>query len=181
MIGGGRSLDPKALAGVHSFMNANLKNLTAGSEQLVRRPVRDVFAAFVEPRFLVKFWLAAASGPLEPGRKIRWEFKVEGAADEVEVLALEPDRRILLRWSNGTMTEWKFTARADNETIVRIEQSGFAGKPGEIAAAALDATQGYTIVLCGLKILLESDRAVQLVADKAELITEAQASAVRTG
>lgn len=160
-------------------MNTALKDPVVRSEQLVRKPVRDVFAAFVEPRHLVKFWLAAASGPLELGRKVRWEFMVKGAASEVEVLALERDQRIRLRWSDGTTTEWTFTTRAANETVVRIEQSGFAGTPAEIAATALESAQGYAIVLCGLKVLLEGDGAVRLVADKARLIEEAQAAAAR--
>jgi uncharacterized protein YndB with AHSA1/START domain len=160
-------------------VNTILKNLTASSEQLVRKPAREVFAAFVEPWLLVQFWLATASGPLELGRKVHWEFMVQGAADDIEVLALEPDRRIRVRWSDGTETEWTFTAYGDDETIVRIEQSGFTGEPHEIAAAALEATQGYAIVLCGLKVLLEGERSVRLVADKAELIEQTMAKGAR--
>lgn len=162
-------------------MNTDLKNLTASSEQLVRKPAREVFAAFVEPGLLVRFWLATASGPLELGRKVHWEFLVEGAADDLEVLALEPNRRIRIRWSDGTETEWTFTEHGSSETVVRVEQSGFAGGPDEVAASALEATQGYTLVLCGLKVLLEGDRAVRLVADKAELIERAMAEEGRTG
>src|SRR5216110_678641 len=121
-------------------MNADLKNLTAGTEQLVRAPVSEVFAAFVEPSLLVQFWLAAASERLEPGRKVRWEFMVKEVVSEVEVLALEPARRIRVRWPDGTVTEWTFTERTSIETIVRIEQSGFSGGPAEIAATALEAT-----------------------------------------
>jgi uncharacterized protein YndB with AHSA1/START domain len=156
-------------------MTTDFKHLTARSEQLVRKSVREVFDAFVQPSLLVQFWLAAASGPLELGRKVHWEFKVKGAADDVEVLALERDRRIRVRWSDGTETEWVFMALGADETIVRIEQSGFTGTPREIAATALEATQGYSIVLCGLKVLLEGERGVRLVADKAELIERAMA------
>jgi uncharacterized protein YndB with AHSA1/START domain len=165
---------------VSLLMNAAPKKLTASSEQLVRKPAREVFAAFVEPWLLVQFWLATASGPLEPGRKVHWEFMVKGAADDVEVLALESDRRIRVRWSDGTETEWTFTARGDDETVVRVEQSGFTGELHEIVATALEATQGYTIVLCDLKVLLEGERSVRLVADKAELIEQAMADGGRT-
>jgi uncharacterized protein YndB with AHSA1/START domain len=168
------------MSGVQSGMTTDLKNLTARSEQLVRKPAREVFAAFVEPSMLVQFWLAAAGGPLERGRKVHWEFMVKGAADDVEVLALEPDRRIHVRWSDGTETEWTFTARGANETVVLVEQSGFTGTPAEIAATAVEASQGYAIVLCGLKVFLEGERGVRLVADKAELIERAMADGART-
>jgi uncharacterized protein YndB with AHSA1/START domain len=155
---------------VHTGMNLDPKTITAQTEQLVRKPVREVFAAFVEPHWLVQFWLGSASGPLEAGGKAHWEFMVKDAADEVEVLALEPDRLIRVRWSGGSVTTWNFTPRGAEETVVKIEQSGFTGTLEEVIATALDATQGYTIVLCGLKVLLEMAAPVQLVADKARLI-----------
>jgi len=162
-----------------SGMKTARKNPTAQTEQLVRKPVREVFAAFVEPRLLTRFWLASASAPLEAGRKVRWDFMVKGAVDELEVLALRPNRLIRVRWSDGSVTEWTFTALGAKETVVRIEQSGFAGTPGEIMATALEATQGYTIMLCGLKVLLESRAAVRLVADKVELIERAMRKSAR--
>jgi len=156
-------------------MNPDPKTITARTEQLVRKPVREVFAAFVEPHLLVQFWLASASAPLVAGGKAQWEFMVEGAADEVEVLALERDRLIRVRWSDGSVTGWTFTARGADETVVKIEQSGFGGTEAEAIATALEATQGYTIVLCGLKVLLETQTPVHLVADKAKLIERAMA------
>jgi uncharacterized protein YndB with AHSA1/START domain len=154
---------------VHRGMNADLTKIVAMSEQLIRKPAREVFAAFVEPQALTRYWLASASGPLGSGRKVRWEFMVKGAASDVEVLAFEPDRRIRLGWDDGSVTEWIFTPTGEAGTIVRVEQSGFSGSADEIISAVINATQGYTIVLCGLKVLLEGG-GTRLVGDKAELI-----------
>jgi uncharacterized protein YndB with AHSA1/START domain len=160
-------------------MQAGSDNPTARSEQLIRRPVDEVFASFVEPDRLVRFWLARASGPLRLGGRVNWEFKVPGAASEVEVLALEPNRRILLRWTDHTQTEWTFSKHGTDGTVVTVAQSGFAGTSEEVIATVIEATQGYTLVLGDLKVLLESGRSPGLVADKARLIEESMAGPER--
>jgi hypothetical protein len=66
--------------------------------------------------------------------------------------------------------EWRFTAHPAGGTIVTINQTGFAGDPAEAVASALDATQGFTLVLCELKALLESGASLHAVRDKAALI-----------
>ncbi len=154
-------------------MAASPASPRARVQQIIRRPAEWVYTAFVEPHWLTQFWLARASGPLVMGRKIRWEFKVHGAADDVEVIALEPGRQIKVRWSDQSTTEWMFDASTSGETVVTIEQAGFSG--AEAADQALDATEGYTIVVCDLKVLLERGIAVGLCADKAALIERAMA------
>ena len=55
----------------------------------------------------------------------------------------------------------------DNETFVSITNSGFSGTGDEMAAQAIDSMGGYTMVLCGLKALLEHNVMLNLVSDKA--------------
>ena len=53
-----------------------------------------------------------------------------------------------------------------------------AGFKGEDAVAqVVNATEGFSIVLCDLKTLLESGRSANLVKDKAELIHRSMANA----
>lgn len=146
------------------------RTTVARVELLLRCLAEDAYSAFIEPDRLTKFWLARASGPLVIGRRVRWEFMVEGAVTDVEAKALEPHRRIVLEWADGSITEWSFEARAEEGTVVAITQSGFKGSAEVVVAMALEATQGYTIVLCELKLLLEQGRAMNLVRDKAALI-----------
>jgi uncharacterized protein YndB with AHSA1/START domain len=40
--------------------------LTARTEMLIRRPIADVFDAFVDPGKTSKFWFTGGSGRLEP-------------------------------------------------------------------------------------------------------------------
>jgi hypothetical protein len=51
--------------------------------------------------------------------------------------------------------------------VVEIAISGFADDPVHGSAGAVE---GFTIVLCDLKIMLETGRSPRLVADKARLI-----------
>ncbi len=60
------------------------------------------------------------------------------------------------------------TDHASSRTRVSVEVSGFPSD--DAVAQALSATEGFSIVLCDLKTLLESGRSAKLVKAKAELI-----------
>jgi len=158
-------------------MQSHLKNVTqaptAKVRMLIRRPVEEVFAAITGAGTLTKFWLSSASGALELGKTTRWEFRVPGASVESLVKELVPNERVLIEWSDGTTLEWLFESRSDGATVLQVENSGFAGDSREVIASALEATQGFTIVVCDLKSLLEQGTAAGFVRDKAMLITEA--------
>jgi len=51
-------------------------SVNATAEMLIRKPVRDVFDAFVNPRSLERFWLKSASGPLAKDTTVEWEFQI---------------------------------------------------------------------------------------------------------
>jgi len=44
--------------------------LTAKAEMLIRRPVGQVFEAFVDPGVTSKFWFSGGSGRLEVGKTV---------------------------------------------------------------------------------------------------------------
>ena len=141
----------------------------ANAEMLVRRPVAEVFAAFVDPAITTKFWFTGSSGRLEPGAQVRWEWEMYGASAEVSVLAIEPERRILIEWpgeGGPTTVEWTFTDQADGTTFVSIANTGFHGDAEAVVRQAIDATEGFTLVLAGLKAWLEYGVRLNLVADR---------------
>ncbi|MDQ1910797.1 SRPBCC family protein [Paenibacillus sp. GD4] len=137
------------------------------AEMLIRKPVEEVFEAFVDPAVTTRFWFTKSSGRLEEGKQIRWDWEMYGVGDDVYVKQLEPNRRIRVVSSDQTEIEWVFTPRANNETFVTITNSGFTGTGDEIVGQAIDSMGGYTMVLCGLKALLEHNVVLNLVADKA--------------
>lgn len=129
---------------------------TASAGMLIRRPVADVFAAFIDPAITARFWFTAGSAPLTPGARVRWDWAMYGAGTDVRVKAIEPDRRILIDWDIAaapTEVEWRFQSRGDH-TWVTVQNRGFA-EGAEGVAAALDSTGGFALVLAGAKIWLE--------------------------
>jgi Uncharacterized conserved protein len=140
-------------------------NPVAKAEMLIRRPANEVYEAFIDPAITSKFWFTKGSGKLEAGKQLQWDWEMYGASAPVNVLELEENKRIVIDW--GTRTEWSFTALSDAETFVVITDSGFHGDAEEIAQRAIGSTEGFTIVLCGLKAFLEHGIQLNLVHDKA--------------
>jgi uncharacterized protein YndB with AHSA1/START domain len=143
--------------------------MIAKTEMLIRRPVTEVFEAFINPDITTKFWFTKSSGPLEPGKQIHWDWEMHNASTDVKVKTVEPNKRILIEWGEPdqrTAVEWIFTSRPDNTTFVSITNSGFQGTEEEIAEQAIGSTEGFTIVLVALKALLEHNINLNLVADR---------------
>ncbi|MNN58428.1 hypothetical protein D3C81_1734760 [compost metagenome] len=90
-----------------------------------------------------------------------------GVSDEIYVKEIEKNKRILVESSDGTKIEWLFTSRNNDETLVSIENYGFAGNADEVLNQCIDSMGGFTIVLCGLKAFLEHKIVLNLVMDKA--------------
>ena len=61
--------------------------------------------------------------------------------------------------------EWEFIPQSDGVTYVKIRSWGFSGNNDEIVAKAIDSMGGFTLVLAGLKALLEHGIELNLVAD----------------
>jgi uncharacterized protein YndB with AHSA1/START domain len=143
--------------------------MIAKTEMLIRRPVADVFEAFINPEITTKFWFTKSSGRLETGKQIRWEWEMYNSGTDVNVKVIEPNKRILVDWmAFGTPTTiaWIFTSRPDNTTFVSIKNNGFQGTEEEIAEQAVSSTEGFTFVLAGLKALLEHNINLNLIADR---------------
>jgi uncharacterized protein YndB with AHSA1/START domain len=148
-------------------MNQNA--VIAKAEMMIRKSVAEVFEAFINPEITSKFWFTKGSGKLEAGKQVRWDWEMYGASAQVNVKAVEQNKRILIEWESygGTTTvEWLFTARGDNETLVTIHETGFSGDDDQVVKNALDSTEAFTIVMCGLKAYLEHNILLNLIGDK---------------
>lgn len=128
----------------------------AKAGMLIRRPVAEVFEAFVDPAVTSRFWFTKGSGRLEPGARVRWDWEMYGAGSDVVVKAVEPNRRILIDWDEPAIeVEWTFEPRGPERTWVEVENRGFAGDAASRVARALDSAGGFALVLAGAKIWLE--------------------------
>jgi len=137
---------------------------------LIRKPVAEVFEAFINPEITTKFWFTKGSGRLEVGKQILWSWETYGFSVMVNVKAIEPNKRIVVEWgAYGTPTtvEWIFTARPDNTTFVTITNTGFTGEDDdEIVGLVVSAVEGFTFVLAGLKAYLEHNIRLNLIEDR---------------
>ena len=135
---------------------AELKPPVAEAGMLIRRPVADVFEAFVDPAITRRFWFSKGSGRLEPGARVRWEWEMYGAGTDVVVKAVEPNAHILIDWDDpATEVEFRFEPRGDDRTWVTAENRGFHGDGDAQVARALDSAGGFALVLGGAKVWLE--------------------------
>jgi len=139
---------------------------------LIRRPPGEVFASFVNPQTLRKFWLQDASGPLAPGARVEWQFMVPGATAKVVVTRFEAPRALSFDWPDMHV-DMNFELFEDGATLVDVAVGGFAGP--DAMGKATGTIEGFSIVLCDLKTLLETGESARLVRDKAALIIAAQA------
>ena len=158
--------------GMHHDTANNLqlkKAPVAKTGMLIRRPVADVFAAFIDPDITTRFWFTKSSGRLETGKEVTWEWEMYGASTQVVVKAIEPNKRILIEWdgySGRTTVEWKFGPQKDGTTFVSITESGWTGDADDLLNYVVDSTGGFTWTLAGLKALLEHHVRLNLVADR---------------
>jgi uncharacterized protein YndB with AHSA1/START domain len=142
---------------------------SARTAMLIRKPAADVFEAFIDPRVTTRFWFTKSSGKLEAGKQVRWEWEMYGISIPVTVKSVEPHKRILIEWpgrgGHPSSVEWLFTSREDG-TFVSITNAGFTGDGDALVEQVTDSIQGFTLVLAGLKALLEHNIQLNLVADR---------------
>jgi uncharacterized protein YndB with AHSA1/START domain len=140
----------------------------AKAAMLIRKPVAEVFEAFIDPAITTRFWFTKSTGRLEPGKHLTWTWEMYNISIEVVVKEIEPDKRILIEWGNyGAMTtvEWVFAPYGEDATYVTITNSGFQGDGDKVMHDAIDSTTGFTWVLAGLKALLEHNIELNAIAD----------------
>jgi uncharacterized protein YndB with AHSA1/START domain len=136
---------------------------------LIRKRVEEVFEAVINPEITTKFWFTRGSGPLEVGKTVQWDWEMYGIAIPVTPTMIEPTARIALQWPGQhgpTTVEWTFAAQPDGTTFVRVTHDGFAGDGDELVKQVADSTQGFCLVLAGMKAFLEHNIRLNLVADR---------------
>jgi uncharacterized protein YndB with AHSA1/START domain len=153
-----------------SMDNMQLKQVPiTKTAMLIRKPVAEVFEAFVDPDITTKFWFTKSSGRLEVGKQVQWEWEMYGISIPVTAKTIEQNKRIVIEWPGyrgATTVEWTFAPQKDGTTFVSVTETGFTGDGDELVKQVTDSTQGHSLVLAGLKALLEHDVKLNLVADR---------------
>jgi uncharacterized protein YndB with AHSA1/START domain len=141
----------------------------AKTGMLIRKPAQDVFEAIVNPDITTKFWFSKGSGRLEAGKTVTWEWESYDVSNEVMAKVVEPAKRVVIEWpgySGPTTVEWTFQSIPDGTTFVRVQESGWTGDADELVRYVTDSTQGFTLLLAGMKAWLEHGIQLNLTLDR---------------
>lgn len=148
-------------------MDNNLKFATVETQMLIRKPVSQVFQAFIDPAITTNFWFTKSSGQLEVGKTVKWEWEMYGITTDVLTKEIIADKLISTEWGDpATIVDYEFTALTADTTYVVIKNYGFKETGNDLIQVIKDSTGGFTTVLDGLKAYLEHNIRLNLVADK---------------
>ena len=78
----------------------DIKNPTVECQMMVRKPISEVFQAFIDPKLTTKFWFTKSSGKLEKGKTITWEWEMYNVSADVKVIDIVPEKKITIEWGN---------------------------------------------------------------------------------
>lgn len=148
---------------------ATVNNNFAKAEMLIRKPVSEIFQAFIDPEVTRKFWFTKGSEKLEQGKSVVWTWEMYGFSLTVLTKIIEKNKRIIIEWGNKgeeTIVEWIFTSLNEKETFVSITNSNFQGEIDKIITEVRNSTEGFTLVLAGAKAYLEHQIQLNLVLDR---------------
>ncbi len=138
----------------------------------IAKPVSEVFEAVADPAKLSRYFTTGgAKGRLETGATVMWDFHDFPGAFPVEVVDVEKDRRIVLRWEANegpephgegsppaspyqTTVTMTFEPLDDGRTLVTISEEGWRPTPGGLKAS-YGNSQGWMHMLCALKANIE--------------------------
>lgn len=143
-------------------------NRYAKAEMLIRRSIAEVYEAFINPEITTKFWFTKSSGRLDENKNITWTWEMYNVDVDIEVTELQPNQKISILWGNyeeKIPVVWTFSEHGNN-TFVSVINSDFTGDEDTVISAVRDSTEGFTLVLAGLKAYLEHGIELNLVKDR---------------
>jgi len=134
----------------------------------INRPVEEVFEAVVNPEKLSGYFTTGgASGRIETGATVTWDFHDHPGAFPVKIVEVEKNRRIILQWEandsgkdgedvyNTTVT-MRFEALDDGRTLISIAEEGWRQTDAGQKASYCNC-MGWSQMLCAMKAYVEHD------------------------
>jgi len=141
-------------------------NTYVQAQMLIRKPVKEVFEAFVNPEVTTNFWFTKSTGKLEAGQTVTWEWEMYGAKSVVKVHEIISNQLIKTEWGDPAVNvDYEFR-EMEKGTLVIIKSYGFAQTGEDLLRVVNDNTGGFTTVLDGCKAYLEHGIKLNLIEDK---------------
>lgn len=129
----------------------------------IQKPVGEVFDAVYNPSKLSGYFTnGGASAPLDEGTTVLWAFADNPGDEEnkfpVQVKKVIKDELIVLSWEGAkgldTNIEMEFEAAGDDETIVRISETGWRETQADLDSSYLNC-YGWSQMIFALKAYVE--------------------------
>lgn len=136
------------------------------AQMLIRKPVEDVFHAFINPEVTTHFWFTKSTGKLEEGKTTIWEWEMYGVKTDVKVLQIIENRLIKTVWGKPSTNVDYIFEEMEKGTLVIIKSYGFSQNGEDLLKIINDNTGGFTTVLDGCKAYLEYGINLRLIEDK---------------
>jgi uncharacterized protein YndB with AHSA1/START domain len=129
----------------------------------IRKPVAEVFDAVYNPKKLSGYFTTGgASGPLDEGKTVTWDFHDFPGAFPVHVKQVIMNQKIVFEWANNEGTncrvEMNFEALDKHSTLVKISESGWKKEDQKSLDASYGNCMGWTQMLCCLKVYVEDGK-----------------------
>lgn len=87
-----------------------IENPIVECQMMIRKPISEVFQAFVDPTITTKFWFTKSSGILEKEKSVTWEWEMYGVSDTIKIIELVPNHLISIEWDNPkTIVDFEFS------------------------------------------------------------------------
>jgi uncharacterized protein YndB with AHSA1/START domain len=136
------------------------------AQMLIRKPVEEVFEAFINPEVTTNFWFTKSTGKLEKGKTITWEWEMYNVKSDVLVHEVIPNQLIKTVWGDPAVhVDYEFR-EMEKGTLVIIKSYGFSQTGDDLLKIINDNTGGFTTVLDGCKAYLEHGIKLNLIEDK---------------
>lgn len=131
----------------------------------IKKPIEEVYDAVYNPKKLSKYFTTGgASGPLEEGSEVIWDFHDYPGSFPVYVIQSIKNQKIVFEWasavetSNRLRVEITFESLGEDSTLVKISESGWTSDEQASLDESYSNCQGWTQMLCSLKTYLEYEK-----------------------
>jgi len=144
-----------------------MNNVVIETQMLIRKPVAEVFNAFVDPEITRKFWFTSSTGQLMENKNVDWYWEKYEVTTSVFVEQLINNQFIQIMWGEPKSTvDFIFEKISDNETYIRIRNYDIPLDDSELIAFVIKHTNDFTTLLDGCKAYLEYGAQLNLVNDR---------------
>lgn len=129
----------------------------------IKKPIEEVFDAVYNPKKLSGYFTTGgASGPLDAGKSVNWDFHDYPGTFPVHIKQMINNEKILFEWANtegdNTLVEITFEALDKNATLVKIQESGWKKQTQHSLNESYSHCHGWTQMLCSLKVYVEQGK-----------------------